>query len=70
MAYIIIRVKLDKSNENSIFECEILQMDGFLEKFIRRTYHTIWDRNRNRVFAFCEVLGQCNEINLENRKFL
>ena len=25
--------KLDKSNENSIFECEILQIDGFFRLF-------------------------------------
>ena len=45
LAYINIRVKLDKNNENSIGECEILQIDGFFRKVIWRTYHTIWDRN-------------------------
>ena len=45
MAYINIRVKLDKSNENSIGECEILQIDGVFRKVIWRTYHTIWDMN-------------------------
>ena len=45
LAYINIRVKLDRNNENSIGECEILQIDGFFRKVIRRTYHTIWDRN-------------------------
>ena len=45
LAYINIRVKLDRNNENSIGECEILQIDGFFRKVIRRTPHTIWDRN-------------------------
>ena len=34
IAYINIRVKLDKSNENSIGECEILQIDGVFRKVI------------------------------------
>ena len=33
LAYINIRVKLDKNNENSIGECEILQIDGFSKLF-------------------------------------
>ena len=34
LAYINIRVKLDRNNENSIGECEILQIDGFFRKVI------------------------------------